>query len=74
MHCPFLEEISMVYCRAYPVKKLIPRHMVTTTSPCMGKGYQSCPFFLEIVARQEEVPRRAETALGREDQQEGGVP
>ena len=24
MTCPYLKEVSMVFCRAYPVKKLVP--------------------------------------------------
>lgn len=51
MACPFLEEIVMVYCRAYPVRKLVPKHQITTGGPCMGEGYMDCPFFKEIVAR-----------------------
>lgn len=61
MPCPFLEEIAMVYCRAYPVRKLIPRHMMTTASPCMGEGYQGCPFFQEHVAGLESaLPKEGE--------------
>jgi len=61
----------MVYCRAYPVKKLIPRHMVTTDSPCIGKGYQSCPFYQEITQRQEETLREAERIFGGQPHREG---
>ena len=24
MTCPYLKEVTMVFCRAYPVKKLVP--------------------------------------------------
>jgi hypothetical protein len=53
MTCPFLEEVMMVYCRAYPVRKLVPKHGITTDSPCMCEGYAGCPFFKEIMARLE---------------------
>lgn len=49
--CPFLREVVMVYCRAYPVRKLIPKHQITSGSLCMGEGYMVCPFFKEIMAR-----------------------
>lgn len=64
--CPFLEEILMVYCRAYPVRKLVPKHQVTTGSPCMGEGYMGCPFFKEIMARLEPETIGKET-MGLQD-------
>jgi hypothetical protein len=51
MMCPFLEEIVMVYCRAYPVRKLVPKYAITTESACMCEGYVGCPLFKEIMAR-----------------------
>jgi hypothetical protein len=51
MGCPYLEEVVMVFCRAYPVKKLIPRSRSTTTSPCQGEGFTRCPFFQEVTTR-----------------------
>ena len=71
MPCPFLEEIAMVYCRAYPGRKLIPSQKMTTASPCMGEGYRGCPFFQEHVAGLEPaLPKEAE-AVKRE--KGGGV-
>jgi hypothetical protein len=70
MPCPFLEEIVMVYCRAYPVRKLIPSHKVTTDSPCMGEGYQKCPFFQEHAAGVESVfPRQREGVSGEREKE-----
>ena len=60
MPCPFLEEILMVYCRAYPVRKLIHSHKMTTASPCMAEGYRQCPFFQEHMADLEPVLPREE--------------
>ncbi len=51
MSCPYLEEVMMVFCRAYPVKKLVPRARITTSSPCVGGSFERCPFFREVVAR-----------------------
>jgi hypothetical protein len=53
MMCPFLEETVMVYCRAYPVRKLVPKYAITTESACMCEGYVGCPLFKEIMARLE---------------------
>ena len=48
MSCPYLEEVMMVFCRAYPVKKLVPRARITTSSPCVGGSFERCPFFREV--------------------------
>jgi hypothetical protein len=64
MSCPYLEEVVMVFCRAYPVKKPVPRSRSTTACPCMSDGFERCPFFQEVTARadavvgeEREVPR-----------------
>jgi hypothetical protein len=49
--CPFLEEIVMEYCRAYPVRKPVPKHKITTSTPCSGEDYRDCPFFQEVISR-----------------------
>jgi hypothetical protein len=48
--CPFLEEMVVLYCQAYPVRKPVPKHQITANNPCMGQGYKRCPFFNEIMA------------------------
>lgn len=68
MACPFLEEIVMVYCRAYPVRKPVPKHQITTASPCMGEGYHACPFFQEIMTRLESASREGADVMQREAQ------
>ncbi len=50
MTCPYLKEVSMVFCRAYPVKKPVPIDRVTTASTCEGE-YCECPLFKEALAR-----------------------
>jgi hypothetical protein len=51
MTCPYRKEVSMVFCRAYPVRKLVPIDRVTTASSCDGDCYQVCPLFTEAAAR-----------------------
>lgn len=55
MTCPFLEEILMAYCRAYPIRKPVPKHQITTASPCMGEGYAQCPIFRELLVKFQAV-------------------
>ncbi len=51
MTCPYLKEVTMVFCRAYPVKKLVPIDRVTTESTCEGDGFRRCAVFQEASAR-----------------------
>jgi hypothetical protein len=53
MSCPHLEEVRMVMCRAYPVKKPVPVDRVTTASCCDGDSYAECPLYREALARAE---------------------
>jgi len=55
MSCPHLAIVTMSYCRAYPVKVLVPAEGKPFASPCAGVGYERCPAF-------EEAARRAERA------------
>lgn len=50
MTCPHFKEVTMVFCRAYPVKKPVPIDRVTTASTCEGE-FRECPFFKEALAR-----------------------
>jgi len=50
MTCPYFKEVTMVFCRAYPVKKPVPIDQVTTASSCEG-AYRECPLFKEALAR-----------------------
>ncbi len=52
MSCPYLAEITMSYCRAAPVKKLVPTASVVTESTCDSR-YGSCPVYREAMARRE---------------------
>lgn len=53
MSCPYRKEVSMVFCRAYPVKKPVPIDRLTTDSTCEGDAFQRCPLFREAAAREE---------------------
>lgn len=69
MSCPYLEEVVMVFCRAYPVKKMIPRSQSLTASPCLAGGFKRCPFFQEVTApaaTSESVPAAASSATTKE--------
>jgi hypothetical protein len=61
MSCPYLTEVTMVFCEASPVKKLIPSDRVSTASLCEGETYSACPLYREALARHgrilEEVDR-----------------
>ncbi len=64
MACPYLEEVAMLFCRAYPVKKPLPRDRVAIASPCLGEGFARCPFYQErlpatTAGRQERSGARA---------------
>jgi hypothetical protein len=61
MGCPYLEEVVMVFCRAYPVKKLIPRSRSMTNSACQGNGFGRCPFFQEVTARPDAAGEEPDT-------------
>ncbi len=51
MTCPYLKEVSVVFCRAYPVKKPVPIDRVTTASTCEGEGFKGCPLFRDALER-----------------------
>lgn len=51
MSCPYLKEVVMLYCQAYPVKKLIPLDRIASAEPCLGREFESCPLFKDVLAR-----------------------
>jgi len=56
MTCPYLKEVTMVFCRAYPVKKLVPVDRVTTASTCGADAFCDCPLYREALARTGKSP------------------
>jgi hypothetical protein len=63
MSCPYLEEVVMVFCRAYPVKKMIPRSRSLNASPCLAGGFERCPFFQEVTAPAQAVEPESAAAM-----------
>jgi len=51
MSCPHLKEVVMLFCDAYPVKKMLPLDRIATAHPCLGPDFETCPLFRELVAR-----------------------
>ena len=63
MTCPYLKEVSMVFCRAYAVKKPVPIDRVTTASTCEGDGFKACPLFRDALVRAGRSARGREGKL-----------
>ena len=51
MSCPYLKEVVMLYCQAYPVKKLVPLDRIASADPCVGHDYEACPLFKDVLTR-----------------------
>jgi hypothetical protein len=54
MSCPHLKEVVMLFCDAYPVKKMLPLDRIATADPCLGQ-FHECPLFREAMARLASV-------------------
>lgn len=50
MACPYLKEVVMLFCDAYPVKKMLPLDRIASANPCLGE-FHGCPLFQEILTR-----------------------
>lgn len=50
MSCPYLKEVVMLFCDAYPMKKMLPLDRLATGDPCLGR-FEDCPMFRELMAR-----------------------
>jgi hypothetical protein len=75
VRCPFFEEVVMAFCRAYPVKKMVPSDRVQANCICTDQGFESCALFQEVLARMQNA--EAETAPrperdGESSQDHGG--
>ena len=53
MPCPHLREVVMLFCQAYPVKKMVPLDRLASADPCVGGDFQRCPLFQELAAHLE---------------------
>ncbi len=67
MRCPFFEEVLVAFCRAYPVKKMVPSDRLQANCVCTHEGFADCPLFREVMARLE-----AGAATGGAGEAEGG--
>jgi hypothetical protein len=45
MPCPHLKEVVMLYCDAFPVKKLVPLDRIVSAEPCLTHDFEHCPLF-----------------------------
>ncbi|MCX6539332.1 MAG: hypothetical protein NT151_10445 [Acidobacteria bacterium] len=63
MACPYLKEVVMLYCQAYPVKKLVPLDRIASADPCLGLEYEACPLFKDVVTRIRASTQRATASL-----------
>ncbi|MCX8021595.1 MAG: glycine cleavage system protein H [Syntrophorhabdaceae bacterium] len=44
--CPFLKEKKVVYCKAYPLKKMLPLdRLFEDENLCFNKSYRTCPIY-----------------------------
>jgi hypothetical protein len=66
MTCPYLKEVTMVFCRAYPVKKLVPVDRVTTANTCGSDGFCNCPLYTEALARAGKTPEAEDVETSTE--------
>jgi hypothetical protein len=72
MSCPYLTQVTMSFCAAFPVKKLVPTRQVVTESACEGEAFDACPMFRELLARKGEVARQHHQAPRAAVTKEGG--
>jgi glycine cleavage system H lipoate-binding protein len=61
MKCPFLEEIVVRYCKAHPVRKMIPAESATSSCPCLDGEYETCPAFKEAAHIDDQVAQSPHT-------------
>ena len=66
MSCPFLREIVMAYCSAYPVKKMVPKDRMTEKCACTCDDFSACSLFRRAhgaPAAGPTGPRRAHSGI-----------
>jgi hypothetical protein len=61
----------MLFCDAYPVKKMLPLDRIATADPCLGQ-FHDCPLFREAMARLASVTgTAAPVAVSKPDRPAG---
>ena len=43
MPCPHLKEVVMLYCDAFPIKKMVPLDKLVSADPCLTRNFERCP-------------------------------
>lgn len=66
MKCPFLEEIVVRYCKAHPVRKMIPAESATGSCSCLDGEYEKCPAFKEVAHVDDQAAQSPLTAKEEE--------
>jgi hypothetical protein len=64
MPCPHLKEVVMLYCDAFPVKKMVPLDKLVSADPCLTCNYERCPIYLQSLATSAPA---AAAPLGRRE-------
>ena len=55
MPCPHLKEVVMLYCDAFPVKKMVPLDKLVSADPCLTCNYERCPIYIHALAPEGAV-------------------
>lgn len=50
MPCPHLKEVVMLYCDAFPVRKMVPLDKIVSADPCLTQTFHHCPLFQQETA------------------------
>ena len=74
MSCPYLTEVTMVFCQASPQKKLIPSDRISTASACEGDGFSACALYREALSRALHTIEELETELQDAHAKKGSQP
>jgi glycine cleavage system H protein len=67
MKCPFLEEVVVRYCQAYPIRKMIPCSSEENT--CVGKEHFQCETFKEMARANFKMEEIAMTKVESKSQE-----
>ena len=50
----------MLFCQAYPVKKMVPLDRLASANPCLGGDFQECPLFKDLAERLKACPNHGD--------------
>jgi len=53
MSCPQLKEVVMLFCQAYPVKKMVPLDRLASANPCLSGDFEHCPLYQDLLKKAE---------------------